>query len=154
MALSDLALKRLKADPNQPMNKIKRVSDGNGLQAWVRHTGTISWGVVYRWNGQKQEMTIGKYPYMSLSMARAENIRIRELLAQGINPKDERKQAKDKQKQRTSFDYFANLWLDSQKKPTTTQNIFKRAKPVFVSYQAHHRGYGHSTDNHWRYYAN
>lgn len=115
MALTDLALKRLKADKDQPMNKIKRVSDGNGLQAWIRHTGAISWGVVYRWNGQKQEITIGKYPYMTLSMARAENIRIKELLAQGINPKDERKQTKDKQKQRNTFDYFANLWLANQK---------------------------------------
>lgn len=103
MALTDLALKRLKADKDQPMNKIKRVSDGNGLQAWIRHTGAISWGVVYRWNGQKQEITIGKYPYMTLSMARAENIRIKELLAQGINPKDEKKTS---QRQAKTTQYF------------------------------------------------
>ena len=72
-------------------------SDGNGLQLWVRYTGVKSWISAYRWQGKQQTLTIGTYPVMSLQDARKRNIEIKRLIADGINPKDDKKKNTSRQ---------------------------------------------------------
>ncbi len=61
MSLTDTAIKRLqpsaKCKPNQP----DKISDGNGLWLFVRHTGTKVFLSVYRHQGKQKEITLGKY---------------------------------------------------------------------------------------------
>ena len=72
-------------------------SDGNGQQLWVRYTGVKSWISAYRWQGKQQTLTIGTYPVMSLQDARKRNIEIKRLIADGINPKDDKKKNTSRQ---------------------------------------------------------
>ena len=79
-------------------------SDGNGLQLWVRYTGVKSWISAYRWQGKQQTLTIGTYPVMSLQNARQRNIEIKRLIADGVNPKDHKKEQQASQDGLNIFD--------------------------------------------------
>ncbi|KAA0932901.1 tyrosine-type recombinase/integrase [Psychrobacter sp. ANT_H59] len=97
-------------------------SDGNGLQLWVRYTGVKSWISAYRWQGKQQTLTIGTYPVMSLQNARQRNIEIKRLIADGVNPKDDRKKTQADNDGSRVFDTIAQRWHDDRKAhiaPTT-----------------------------------
>ncbi|UNU72914.1 tyrosine-type recombinase/integrase [Moraxella nasovis] len=143
MSLTDTALKRLKPSEKCTANRPDKISDGNGLMVLIRHSGTKSFISAYSFNGKTQEITIGKYPMISLAQARSENIRIRELASQGINPKDERQKAK--QKDTLDFDHFAQIWLQHQEKrinPATFKrdsNAYKNhIKPILGNMNIYH----------------
>ena len=63
--LSDPDLKKYIKDKEQ-----KAVSDGGGLTFTSSKTGAAAWVFRYRFAGQRQELTIGRYPEISLSEAR------------------------------------------------------------------------------------
>lgn len=69
-------------------------SDGGGLFLDVKKSGTKSWK--YRWSSPpgdtaRPKMGLGAYPTISLADARVEAERCRKLVAQGIDPRGERK---------------------------------------------------------------
>ena len=69
-------------------------SDGGGLYLDVKASGTKSWK--YRWSSPpgdtaRPKMGLGAYPTISLAEARVEANRCRKLVAQGIDPRGERK---------------------------------------------------------------
>ena len=90
-------------------------SDGNGLQLWVRYTGVKSWISAYRWQGKQQTLTIGTYPVMSLQNARQRNIEIKRLIADGVNPKDDKKKTQADNDGSRAFDTIAQRWHDDRK---------------------------------------
>ncbi|UNU74061.1 tyrosine-type recombinase/integrase [Moraxella nasovis] len=131
MALTDTAIKKLKPSDKCTATRPDKYSDMNGLQLWVRYTGVKSWVVAYRYQGKQQNISLGLYPFISLADARNETTKIRNDLAQGINPKDERQKAK--QKDNLDFDHFAQIWFEHQQtriKPHT----FKRDKGVYYNH--------------------
>lgn len=85
--LTDRTIKNLKPSKTCTPSKPDKYSDGNGLQLWVRPTGTKTWVQSYRWQGKQTNITIGKYPDISLQQARMHALTIKEQLKQGINPK-------------------------------------------------------------------
>lgn len=115
MSLTDTAIKKLKPSEKCKPNRPDKYADGGGLWLYVRNTGNKVFMAVYRYMGKQHEITLGKYPAMSLSHARSENLKIRELLEQGKNPKDIIKAEKAKKNNQTSFDFFAQKWLHHQK---------------------------------------
>ncbi|WP_350656499.1 integrase arm-type DNA-binding domain-containing protein [Psychrobacter sp. S1-30-MNA-CIBAN-0213] len=90
-------------------------SDGNGLQLWVRYTGTKSWISAYRWQGKQQTLTIGTYPVMSLQDARQRNIEVKRLIADGINPKDHKKEQQATRDGKKLFNAIAQDWYSERK---------------------------------------
>ena len=58
----------------------------------MRYTGVKSWISAYHWQGKQQALTIGTYPVMILQNARQRNIDIKRLIADGVNPKDHKKE--------------------------------------------------------------
>ena len=80
MLLNDKKIKALLPSDKCTPNKPDKVSDGNGLQLWVRTTGSKTWVLDYRLNGKRQNLVIGKYPAMSLQQARLKNNEVRELI--------------------------------------------------------------------------
>lgn len=129
MSLTDTAIKRLQPTDKCTPNRPDKYSDGNGLELWVRHTGNKVWYVDYTYQGKRKEQTIGKYPAISLAQARAKNIEIKTLLAQGIDPKEHAKQAKAVQID-TCFDVFAQKWLEHHE-TRTKPHTFKRDKGAY-----------------------
>ena len=88
MSLTDVKVRNAR-----PTGKTIKLSDSDGLYLEVRTTGTKIWRYrFYLPNGKDSRYTIGEYPAVSLSEARAERDRVRELVRKGINPTDARRE--------------------------------------------------------------
>lgn len=87
--LSDMQLKQwIKA--GKPIS----ASDGGGLLFTLSAAGNAAWVLRYRYGNQRPEMTLGPYPAIGLSEARAMALIKRAEIAQGKNPMAERRKAK------------------------------------------------------------
>lgn len=80
-------------DSAKPKDKPYKLPDFEGLYLYVTPSGTKSWRYDYRFNGKRKTLTIGKYPYISLSDARNEKELARQLLSHGKDPCFERKKS-------------------------------------------------------------
>ena len=100
-----------KCTPSRP----DKHSDGDGLQLWVRHTGNKVWVSAYRWQGKQQSLTLGKYPVITLQQARQHNLEIKQLISEGINPKDKKKEQRAEQDGSRLFDTIAQAWYVDRK---------------------------------------
>lgn len=123
LLINDKKIKALLPSDKCTPNKPDKVSDGNGLQLWVRTTGSKTWVLDYRLNGKRQNLVIGKYPAMSLQQARLKNNEVRELIKQGIDPKAQKYTTVD-----SGINQFANLaqqWHD-KRKTTIKAGTFSR----------------------------
>ncbi|HHG5368145.1 TPA: tyrosine-type recombinase/integrase [Pseudomonas aeruginosa] len=87
MALSDMAVRKAKAT-----GRSYTLGDSDGLSLSVTDQGGRSWHFRYCWAGKQKRMSLGTYPEIGLREARALRDQARALLAQGVNPKLERKQ--------------------------------------------------------------
>ena len=100
-----------KCTPSRP----DKHSDGDGLQLWVRHTGNKVWISAYRWQGKQQSLTLGKYPVITLQQARQRNLEIKQLISEGTNPKDKKKEKTAEQDGSRIFDTIAQAWYADRK---------------------------------------
>src|ERR1017187_2436348 len=93
MALTDTEVRKAR-----PAEKPYRLSDGGSLYLWVTPAGGKLWRWAYKHEGKEKLMSFGKYPDVSLALARERHGEARKLLAQGIDPMEERKAAKTAEK--------------------------------------------------------
>lgn len=82
MGLSDTSVRNAKP----VADKTIKLSDGEGLQLWVRPSGAKTWALAYRFGGQQKKLTIGRYPAVGLREARRQKDEAKAFLAQGIDP--------------------------------------------------------------------
>jgi hypothetical protein len=90
MALTDLAIKRA-----LPRAKNVKLSDAGGLQLWITPDGAKRWRIAYRFGGSQKTLAIGVYPDIGLKDARVARDAARKTLAQGRDPLQVRRAAKD-----------------------------------------------------------
>ena len=122
MSLTDSQIKRLKPSDTCTPSRPDKYSDGNNLRLWVRSTGSKVWVSDYKYANKRQSLTIGKYPAMSLADARQRNQQIKDLIAQGINPKQDKKRLQADTDDTKTFDALAQRWHKDRKPhiaPTT-----------------------------------
>ena len=81
--LNDTQLRNLKSK-----DKLYRIADSNGLAIEIAISGSKIWRYRYRFNNKPTMITLGHYPAISLLDARQARDAGRQLLIQGINPKD------------------------------------------------------------------
>lgn len=121
--LNDLKIKQLKAK-----EKVYRVADHSGLCIEVRPTGKKFWRFRYRFLNKPQMLTIGQYPEISLSYARAKTNEFREQLAKNVDPiavkKTERLEAI--QSQSETFRAIAQEFCDHRKKSKSANWLYVR----------------------------
>ena len=72
-------------------DKIRKLSDGKGLQLCLMPTGSKLWRWAYRYEGKQRTLSLGAYPTIGLSKAREEAARARGLLVSGIDPHQQKK---------------------------------------------------------------
>ena len=101
MTLNDRQIRNAK-----PQEKPYKLADGGGLYLHVTPKGTKSFQLKFRFDGKEQVLTIGKYPHISLSEARAMAETAKTQIAQGINPAAQ-KQAEKQQAQEAALNTFA-----------------------------------------------
>ena len=110
MALSDTEIKRAKTK-----QKAYGIRDSGGLYLWITPAGGKLWRWAYRRYDHKEKlMSLGKYPDVSLALARERHGEARKLLASGIDPMAQRKAAKTAQRvvSENSFQSVAVRWRE------------------------------------------
>lgn len=116
-------LSELKIKSAKPAEKDYVLFDGGGLQMRVRSNGSKLWNFNYRHPVTKKRinMGLGTFPEVSLAQARKGSIAAREVLAQGLDPKDQRDavlQAKQAETEHT-FQNVATSWYELKKDAVT-----------------------------------
>ena len=87
--LTVLAIEKLK-----PKEKPYKVSDGNQLSLLVEPAGGKRWRLRYTFGGKEKMLSLGSFPEVSLADARGKRDDALVLIANGINPSDQKKQDK------------------------------------------------------------
>jgi len=123
MCAQAVRLSELKIKSAKPAEKDYVLFDGGGLQMRVRSNGSKLWNFNYRHPVTKKRinMGLGTFPEVSLAQARKGSIAAREILAQGIDPKEQRDavlQAKQAETEHT-FQNVATEWFELKKDSVT-----------------------------------
>lgn len=123
MCAQAVRLSELKIKSAKPDDKDYVLFDGGGLQMRVRSNGSKLWNFNYRHPVTKKRinMGLGTFPEVSLAQARKGSIAAREILAQGIDPKEKRDavlQAKQAETEHT-FRNVATEWFELKKDAVT-----------------------------------
>ena len=69
-------------------------SDGGGLTFTLSATGAATWVLRFRHGGRRQEVTLGRYPDVTLAAARISAAKKRVAIVDGVNPADEVRKTK------------------------------------------------------------
>ena len=130
--LTDNAIKNLKAK-----EKVFRTYDGNGLYIEVSPSGGKWWRFKYRFLSKENRLSLGTYPNISLKQARELRDKYKKMLAEGINPSEDRKSQKltSIQNSNNSFESVTKEWISKYGKnwaPSHLSKIVRRfEKDIF-----------------------
>ena len=118
MSLTDTAIKNAK-----PGDKTTRLFDGGGMYLEVAPAGGKWWRLKYRYDGKEKRLSLGVYPDVSLKDARQRRDDARKLLADGVDPGENRKAVKAAKTERAgnSFEVIAREWF-AKNSTTWTEN--------------------------------
>ncbi|CAH5760399.1 Prophage integrase IntA [Klebsiella oxytoca] len=124
MALSDVKVRSAK-----PEAKAYKLTDGEGMVLLVHPNGSKYWRLRYRFSGKEKMLALGKYPEVSLADARARRDEARKLLANSIDPSENKKAVKVEQEQEAmaSNDCIvvhqaqAKITIENSQKPPLTR---------------------------------
>jgi integrase len=122
MPLSDTAIRKIK-----PKLKLYRVADSGGLCMEVSPSGGKLWRFKYRFDRKQKMIALGAYPAVSLSGARDRRDQARKLLADGIDPSEQRKVEKAARKALTAntFEAIAREWIEKRKSGWSESHLNK-----------------------------
>lgn len=112
MLLTDTKIRNTK-----PTDKEAKLSDEKGLFLLIHPNGSKYWRMKYRFDGKEKKLSFGVYPDLSLKDARARRDEARQLLAQGIDPGENKKAVKAAKVERSSnsFEVVAREWFSKNR---------------------------------------
>lgn len=122
-------LKKHRAGRVQPHAKL---SDGGGMYLTLTAAKTPVWRVKYRHDGKESTFSIGPYPGVSLSEARAERQRVKADLREGKNPMQARdvREAATVDAGKATFEAVARDWLRKQRKEWSAVHFEKSERAI------------------------
>jgi hypothetical protein len=140
MPLTDIAVKKAK-----PSEKAIKLFDDRGLYLLISPSGCKWWRLKYRFDGKEKKIALGVYPDVSLKDARDRRDEARKLLANGIDPSENRKAQRAARADnagnsleviaREWFAKYSEIWVVSHRTPII--RLFERdAHIVPLSRQA------------------
>jgi integrase len=108
MPLTDTVIRNAK-----PGGKTAKLFDERGLYLEISPNGGKWWRLKYRFDGKEKRLSLGVYPDVALKMARERRDEARKLLANGIDPSENRKAQKSARADRAanSFEAVAREWF-------------------------------------------
>jgi integrase len=109
--MSELNEARIRAA--RPKDKPYKLRDGRGLYLLVTPTGGRLWRLRFRYAGRENMLSLGAYPDVSLKGARERCDDTRKLIANGVDPSDQRKA--ERAGLENTFQAIAQEWLAKQK---------------------------------------
>ena len=89
MALTDVFCRKVQYNDDGPKKQI--YTDGGGMYFEVTAQGSRYWRLAYRFSGKQKVLALGVYPEISLSEARKQRDDAKKLLAQGVDPAQDRR---------------------------------------------------------------
>jgi len=97
----------------KPADKTKKLFDSGGLYLEVTPSGDKWWRLKYRFEGKEKRLSLGVYPDVSLKDARDRRDEAHKLLANEIDPSENRKAKKAAKVERAanSFEVVAREWF-------------------------------------------
>jgi len=106
--LTDIKVRQAK-----PGSKAQKLSDSQGLFLQISPSGGKWWRLAYRFMGKQKLLSLGTYPAVSLAEARQRRDEAKKLLANGVDPAENRKAAKLSRQERAanSFEAVAREWF-------------------------------------------
>lgn len=112
MALSDVKVRTAK-----PEAKAYKLTDGEGMVLLIHPNGSKYWRLRYRFGGKEKMLALGRYPEVSLADARGRRDEASKLIANGIDPSENKKAVKVEQEQEAiTFEVVAREWHASNQK--------------------------------------
>ncbi|KMJ45969.1 integrase [Xenorhabdus khoisanae] len=101
----------------KPQDKDFKLSDGGGLYLLVKTTGSKYWRLKYRIAGKEKLLAIGTFPLITLAEARRKRDEAKKLIAEGIDPNQDKKQKKLAAQGEISntFESIAREWYEGRK---------------------------------------
>ena len=126
MPLTDTAIRTAK-----PSAKPVRLFDAGGLYLEISTAGGKLWRFKYRFDGKEKRLALGSYPDVGLKDARERRDEARKLLANGIDPGENKKAQKAAKVERSanSFEVIAREWFEKNREtwaPSHADKIIKR----------------------------
>jgi len=129
--LTATAVKSAKPKEVNGVLKDARYPDGGGLYLLVTAKGGKLWRYNFSFKNKKYTLPLGKYPNITLKEARERHREAKNLIANGINPVEEKRaqKRKEQQRQKKSFDAVAREWVTLQRArlSPSTLNRYERA---------------------------
>lgn len=112
MALTDTAIRNAKVT-----DKAFTLTDERGLSIQINPNGGKWWRLRYRFEGKENMLSLGTYPDVGLKEARERRDAARKLLADGINPSQQRKATKMAREGllANSFEVICREWLEHKR---------------------------------------
>ncbi|MDB9864193.1 tyrosine-type recombinase/integrase [Candidatus Thioglobus sp.] len=108
--LTDTKIRNLKRK-----DKLYRIADSQGLTLEINPNGSKLWRHRYRFNNRATMMSLGPYPIVTLLSARQARDKNKQLLFQGINPKQIKEEAKAKASNKKTFEQMFLKWINKNK---------------------------------------
>lgn len=118
MRLTDLQCRTAKPGP-----KVRKLSDGGGLQLWIQPAGSRQWRFAYRFDDKQKVFAIGPYPLVSLADARAARDDAKRLLLKGVDPNA---QKKEEQASKIRFRLLAEEYLDKLRREGRAEQTMRK----------------------------
>lgn len=118
--LNDRILKNAK-----PTEKAYKLTDRDGMYAYVATSGTISFRFDYHFNGRRETFTIGRYGIISLAEARERLMVAKKQLEQGISPAKEKRERKEATKTGETFGAWFIKYMDNADFADSTRQFRK-----------------------------
>lgn len=109
--LTDKAIKNAR-----PADRIRKLSDGQGLTLVVHPNGSKYWVYRYRYLGKEKTLSLGVYPEIGLAEARLRLAEARKQTATGQDPSEVRKSSKRQAiiGVANSFEAIAREWMEAR----------------------------------------
>lgn len=105
-----MPLKELEVKYATKRQRPYKLSDGGGLHLLVQPSGSKLWRLKYRFDGKEKLLSFGKYPAVTLAIAREKRNEAKALLDEGKDPAEVKKQKKKQRAALKLFEPIARAW--------------------------------------------
>jgi integrase len=125
--LSDVKVRNAK-----PMDKPRKLNDGNGLIVLIHPNGSKYWQQRYTFHGKQKTLQLGVYPDMKLVDARAASTAARKLVADNIDPVQERRRVATVKalEAASTFQSVTAIWMDIKQR-TLAPSSYRKITQTF-----------------------
>lgn len=124
-----MPIKELEARHATKKQRPYKLSDGGGLHLLVQPNGSKLWRLKYRFEGKEKLLSFGKYPIVTLAIAREKRNEAKLLLDQGKDPAEVKKLQKQRRSALKLFEEIARSWHANRAEgldPAHAQRVLSR----------------------------